>query len=93
MNNFLCVMSVVLAIGIVALWVLYACDQIKEEKRQIANRKCPDCGGYLISEDCFDLEVDDIIVVKQVGHCENCKQEFLWYERFKLDEIEEIKKI
>ena len=91
MNDFLCVMSIVLAVGLAVLWVLYAYDQIKEEKRQIA--KCPDCGGYLISEDCFDLEASDVIIVKQIGHCENCKQEFLWYERYKLDEIEEIKKI
>ena len=91
MNNFLCIMSVVLTVGIAALWVVYACDQIKEEKRQVA--RCPDCGGYLISEDSFDLDANDVIIVKVVGHCENCKQEFLWYERFKLDEIEEIKKI
>ena len=92
MNNFLCIMSVVLAVGIASVWVLYAYEQIKEDKRQIA--RCPECGGYLISEDCFDLDADnDIIVVKQVGYCENCKQEFMWYERFKLDEIEEIEKI
>ena len=91
MNNFLCVMSVILAVGIASVWVLYAYDQIKEEKRQIA--RCPDCGGYLFSEDSFDLDVDDVIVAKKVGYCENCKQEFLWYERYKLDEVEEIKKI
>ena len=46
--------------------------------------KCPKCGGEIVWDDSYDLQVSDEECVEfNVGHCEGCDTDFEWERHYK----------
>lgn len=46
--------------------------------------KCPNCGGALKEDECYDLSISrGQVYVSYVGHCVNCGEEVQWDKIYK----------